>query len=357
MSHGGRVRVAVWSTGGVGSRAIDAVSRRPDLDLVGVWVHSPEKVGRDVGEVIGCEPLGISATNDAQEIIDLGPDCVVYAASGPERGAGAVPDYELLLSQGINVVTTTSTELVFPSACDATLRDRLAGAAARGGASLYASGIFPGFASDQLALVLATQSSTIRSVRVVEVSLNDHYPVASVMQDGMGFGRPLEFEPFVSQPGIIPLVWRAPIQLIARGLGAELDEISGQLERAVTDRDLDVAFGTIPAGTVGAVRMVASGIVDQREAIVVEHVIRMARDVAPDWPSSDHDATYLVSIKGEPDIDVRLSLGEAEGHGAGDSAMTATAMRVVNAVPHVVEAAPGLLSSLDLPLTVPRHAL
>ncbi len=289
--------------------------------------------------------------------MDLGPDCVVYAASGPDRGAGAVPDYELLLSHGINVVTTTSTELVFPPVCDPALRDRLDRAATRGGASLYGSGIFPGFASDQLALALATGSSAIRSLRVVEISLNDHYPVASVMQDGMGFGRPLEFEPLVSQPGIIPLVWQAPIELVARGLGVELDDISGRLDRAVTDRDLEVAFGTIPAGTVGAVRMIASGIVDRREAIVVEHVIRMARDVAPDWPASDHDATYLVRIEGEPDIDVRLSLGEAEGHGAGNSAMTATAMRVVNAVPYVVDAAPGLLSSLDLPLTLPRHAV
>lgn len=356
MGHDGPLRVAVWSTGGVGSRAIDAVSRRPDLDLVGVWVHAPSKVGRDVGEIIGGEPLGIAATNDARGLVDLGPDCVVYAASGPDRGAGAVPDYELLLSQGINVVTTTSTELVFPPVCDPVLRDRLDRAASRGGASLYGSGIFPGFASDQLALALATGSSAIRSLRVVEISLNDHYPVASVMQDGMGFGRPLEFEPLVSQPGIIPLVWQAPIQLVARGLGVELDDISGRLDRAVTDRDLEVAFGTIPAGTVGAVRMIASGIVDRREAIVVEHVIRMARDVAPDWPASDHDATYLVRIEGEPDIDVRLSLGEAEGHGAGNSAMTATAMRVVNAVPYVVDAAPGLLSSLDLPLTLPRHA-
>ena len=199
-------------------------------------------------------------------------------------------------------------------------------------------------------------SSTIRRVRVVEISLNDHYPVAAVMQDGMGFGRSLDFEPFVAQPGIIPRIWRAPIQLIAQGLGIDLDDIKGQLDRVLTDRDLDVAFGTIPAGTVGAVRMVASGIVDQHEAIVVEHVIRMARDVAPDWPASDSDATYLVSIEGV-DIDVRLSLGEAEGHGAGNSAMTATAMRVVNAVPYVVEAAPGLLSSLYVPLTVPQHAL
>src|SRR5439155_10717773 len=141
-----------------------------------------------------------------------------------------------------------------PPVFDQAWRDCLAKAAVAGGASLYASGIFPGFASDQLALVLSTQSSTIRTVRVTEVSLNDHYPVASVMMDGMGFGRPLEFEPHLSQPGFIPMVWQAPIQLVARGLGVELDEIQGRLDRVLSARDIEVAFGTIPAGTVGAVR-------------------------------------------------------------------------------------------------------
>jgi hypothetical protein len=99
------------------------------------------------------------------------------------------------------------------------------------------------------------------------------------------------------------------------------------------------------------------GVVDGREAIVVEHIIRMARDVAPEWPISDHDATYRVEIEGDPDIQCTMTTGAAVGHGAGNSAMAATAMRVVNAIPHVVAAPPGLLSSLDLPLTLPRHAL
>ena len=146
-----RTRIVVWSTGGVGSNAIRAVARRADLDLIGVWVHSPEKVGRDIGDLAGIEPLGLPATDDAEALLSLEPDCVIYAASGPERGAGAVPDYERLLSAGINVVTTTSTELVFPLSADAALRERLEQAAEAGGASLYASGIFPGFASDELA--------------------------------------------------------------------------------------------------------------------------------------------------------------------------------------------------------------
>jgi 2,4-diaminopentanoate dehydrogenase len=352
------IRTVVWSTGGVGSIAIDAIRRRPDLELVGVWVHSAEKVGRDAGELAGGPPAGVAATNDADALIALQPDCVVYAASGPERDAVAVPDYLRLLNAGINVVSTTSTSLVYPPVYFAAQwRDQLDAAAKSGNASFYASGIFPGFASDQLALMLSTQSKSIRTVKVTEVALNDHYPVASVMMDGMGFGRPLDFEPMLSTPGFIQVAWNAPIHLIAAGLGVEVQEIRGSFDRRPTDRDIEVAFGIIEAGTCGAVLTRAAGVVDGYEAVVIEHIIRMARDVAPDWLSSQYDATYRVDIEGDPDIHCSLTLGDAEGHGAGRAAMAATAMRVVNAIPYVVEAPAGLLSSLDLPITLPRNAV
>ena len=350
------LRTVVWSTGGVGSIAIDAIRRRPDLELVGAWVHSEDKVGKDAGELAGGEPMGVAATNDVDALIALKPDCVVYAASGPERDAGAVPDYLRLLEAGINVVSTTSTRLVYPPAYySAEWRDQMNAAAKSGNSSFYASGIFPGFGSDQLALLLATQSKKIRCITVTEVALNDHYPVADVMMDGMGFGRPLDFEPMLKTPGFIELAWKAPIYLIAAGLGVEVEEVHGSLERRTTDRDLEVAFGTIPAGTCGAVCTRAAGVVNGQEAIVIEHIIRMARDVAPDWLTSEFDATYRVDIEGDPQIRCAMNLGEAEGHGAGHAAMTATAMRVVNAIPFVVDAQPGLLSSLDMPNTLPRH--
>jgi hypothetical protein len=350
------LRTQVWSTGGVGKIAIDAISRRPDLELVGVWVHSPEKVGKDAGELAGIGPLGVAATNDADALIALAPDAVVYAASGPDRDGAAVPDYLRLLEAGINVVSTSSTSLVYPpSYFVPDWRDQLAAAAKSGGASFYASGIFPGFASDQLALLMTTQSKNIRTITASEVALNDHYPVADVMMDGMGFGRPLDFEPMLSKPGFIEMAWKAPLYLIASGLGVEVEQVRGSLDRELTDRDVEVAFGTIKAGTCGAVRTRAAGVVDGREAIVIEHVIRMARDVAPDWPTSESDATYRVDIEGDPDIHCVLTLGAAEGHGAGRAAMASTAMRVVNAIPYVVDAQPGLLSSLDIPTTLPRH--
>jgi 2,4-diaminopentanoate dehydrogenase len=351
------VCTVVWSTGGVGSIAIDAIRKRPDLELVGVWVHSEQKVGKDAGELTGGGPIGVTATNDADALIALHPDCVVYAASGPDRDAGAVPDYVRLLEAGINVVSTTSTSLVYPPAYySVEWREQLEAAAKSGNASFYASGIFPGFGSDQLALLLTTQSKKIRCVKVTEIALNDHYPVADVMMDGMGFGRPLDFEPMLKSPGFIEMAWKGPIYLIANGLGVEVQEVRGSLDRRTTDRDIEVAFGTIEAGTCGAVCTRAAGVVNGREAIVIEHIIRMARDVAPDWLASEFDATYRVDIEGDPDIHCSMNLGDSEGHGAGHAAMAATAMRVVNAIPFVVDAPAGLLSSLDLPNTLPRHA-
>jgi 2,4-diaminopentanoate dehydrogenase len=351
------VGTVVWSTGGVGSQAIDAISRRPDLELVGVWVHSEDKVGRDAGELAWGEPLGMAATNDADALIALQPDCVVYAASGPQRDADAVPDYIRLLEAGINVVSTTSTSLVYPPAYySAEWRDQLVAAAKSGNASFYVSGIFPGFGSDQLALLLATQFKKIRCITATEVPLNDHYPVADVMMNGMGFGRPLDFEPMLNTPGFIEMAWKAPIYLIAEGLGVEVEEVRGTLDRRLTDRDIDVAFGTIAAGTCGAVSTRAAGVVNGREAIVIEHIIRMSREVAPDWLTSEFDATYRVDVEGEPDIHCAMNLGDAQGQGAGHAAMASTAMRVVNAIPFVVDAPAGLLSSLDMPTTLPRYA-
>lgn len=123
------LRVAVWSTGGIGSIAIRAIHRRPDLDLVGVWVYTPEKVGKDAGVLANGDSIGLVTTGDADALIDRHPDCIVYAASGPQGDAAAVPDYVRFLEAGINVVSTTSTRAIYPPVYDPTLRNQLAEAA------------------------------------------------------------------------------------------------------------------------------------------------------------------------------------------------------------------------------------
>ena len=349
------VRVAVWSTGGIGSIAIRAVDRRPDLELVGVWVHSPEKVGRDAGELAGGDPVGVTATDDVDAILAEGVDCVVYAAQGPEQDAGSVPDYVRLLSAGVNVVTTSSWALLYPPTYEPTWRAQLEEAAADGGVSLYASGIEPGFAADQLPILLTTMSNTITSIRSSEIAMYDTYPVTFMMMDVMGFGRPPDHDAMLGLPGSILSAWAPGINLIASALGVELDEIREEFDRVVSDRTFEVACGTIEAGTVGAIRTQAIGVVDGRDAIVIEHVNRMAADLAPEWPTADRDGLYRITIEGDPDIVCEMAAGDPEH--ASPGAMVATAMRVVNAVPYVVDAPPGLLTSLDLPITAPRHAL
>lgn len=360
----GQHRVVVWATGGIGSIAIRAIHQRPNLDLVGVWVHSPEKDGKDAGELANGDPIGLAATTDADALIALKPDCVVYAASGPERDALAIPDYVKLLSAGINVVTTSTTRLVNPHAYEpAEWRDQLAAAAKEGRVSLYASGIEPGFAADYLPLVLTTQSASIEKIHSYEIGLYDDYGVPDIMSDAMGFGRPLDYQPWIGFPGAIAGEWQGQIRLIADALGVEVQEVRETFDRALTDRTLEVAMGTVEAGTCGALRMQAIGVVDGREAIVIEHVTRLAPDVAPEWPTLPGALGYRVVITGQPDIDCTMAAtlrdrrkAGIEGMTSGAGAMVATAMRVVNAIPYVVAAQPGLLSSVDLPLTIPRGA-
>jgi hypothetical protein len=284
-----------------------------------------------------------------------GIDCVVYAASGPEQDAAAVPDYRRLLEAGVNVVTVSSWTLIYPPGFDATSRAELEKAAATGSASLYASGIEPGFAADELPLVLATMSNTIRTVRASELFLYDQYPGEFVLRDSMGFGLPLDATPLLALPGAQTATWGPSIRLVAAGLGVEIEEIREYFDRVPTDRTLEVACGTIEAGTCGAVRTQTVGVVDGRECIVIEHVNRMAPDLAPEWPIGERDGTYTIHIEGDPDIDMTMTVGDPGAATAG--AMVATAMRVVNAVPHVIAAPAGLVSSLDLPLTTPRHSL
>ncbi len=347
-------RVVQWSSGGVGALAIAAISRRPDLDLVGVWVHAPDKAGRDAGELAGIGAVGVLATTDADDVIALAPDCVCYTASGESRPTAAIDDFCRILEAGINVVTTSVPGLLYPAGFDPNQVARIEAACRRGQASLYASGIEPGFAGDHLVLTLTTMSKRIRSIRTQEIFGYEHYPVAFTMFEVFGFGQPLEHRCLMELPGVQTGAWGPPVQFVADQLGVELTEIRETYDKRATDRTLEVAAGTIAAGTVGAVRFETIGVVDGRDAIVIEHVNRMAPDLAPDWPTAERDGTYRIMIDGEPSLSCELQVGNATSFS--HDGMVATAMRVVNAIPFVCAAAPGIATATSLPLTLPRHA-
>jgi hypothetical protein len=348
-----RLRVAVISTGGVGSNAVRAVTRRSDLELGGVWVHSPDKAGTDAGVLAGTDPIGLAATGDLEDIVALAPDCAIYAASGPDLDASAVADYVRLLNAGINVVTTTSPGLVCPQAWIPDFERQVRAAALAGRATMYASGLEPGFAADHLVVLLSTLSNTIKSVRTQEIFDYSSYPNTFMMFDVFGFGRHLDYTPIMSMGGTQKFAWGPAVQLVSDAMHVTLDDVAETYDRALTPRELTVAAGTIPAGTCGAIRMETIGIVNGKPAIVIEHVNRMAPDLAPEWPTAARDGTYRILIEGDPDVSCELTLGSAES--ASVDGMVATTMRVVNAVPYVVAAQPGIVTALELPITAPHQ--
>ena len=141
--------------------------------------------------------------------------------------------------------------------------------------------------------------------------------------------------------------------MIADALGLELDEIREVHEFAAVDKDVDVEIGRIAAGTVAAIRFEVQGVVDGQPFIVVEHDTRIHDDAAPHWPQCrGGDNCYRVLLAGRPKLTCELDMEDEHG---GDGGLIACSMRVVNAIPAVCAAEPGLLSTLDLPLVFGRN--
>jgi 4-hydroxy-tetrahydrodipicolinate reductase len=347
-------RVVQWSTGNVGRHAIAGITARPDLELTGVWVSTSDKAGRDAGELAGMSPLGVTATQDAASLLAGRPDCIVYTAMADDRLAEAVEDLTSFLRAGINVVSSSPVFLQYPYGV---LPDEaispLHQAALDGGASLWVNGVDPGFANDWLPLVLTGISERIDEVRCLEILDYSTYNNRKVLFDIMGFGKPLDALPLLLQPGILSLAWGSVVRQLAAGLDVILDRIEDSYERLPAPSTFDITCGTIPEGTAAALRFEVRGMIGDRPVCVLEHVTRLHPDLAPDWPHPAGQGCYRVQVTGEPTYTLDLQLLGSDGD-HNTAGLKATAMRLVNAIPAVIQAKPGLLTALDLPLITGR---
>jgi 4-hydroxy-tetrahydrodipicolinate reductase len=349
------IRVVQWSTGNVGRHAIAGIAARPELELVGVWVSDPAKAGRDAGELAGLDrTLGVAATTDADALLALRPDCIVYTAMADNRLMEAIEDLRRFLAAGINVVSSSPVFLQFPyGVVPAELIDPIHAAAAEGGASLFVNGVDPGFANDWLPLVLTSVSERIDEVRCYELLDYSTYNNATVLFDVMGFGRPLDETPMLLMPGVLSLAWGSVVRQLATGLGVELDEVVDTVERIPAPEQFEIAAGTIEEGTMAALRFEVLGLRAGRPVCVLEHVTRLRPDLAPEWPQPSGQGCYRVRISGEPNYALDLQLLGTDGD-HNTAGLKATAMWLVNSVEAVVAAQPGLVTALDLPLVTGR---
>ncbi len=346
-------RVVQWSTGNVGRHALAGIDAHPELELVGVFVSNPDKVGRDAGALAGLDrELGVTGSDDFDALLALKPDCIIHTGMADDRIFEALADLERFLAAGCNVVSSSPVMLQYPAPDDPLAAPILAAAQAAG-VSIFVNGVDPGFANDALPLVLSGVSERIEEVRCAEVLNYNTYNQPMVLFDIMGFGRPIDEVPFLLSPGVLTMAWGSVVRQLAAGLGVSLSEITEWYEREPAPEDFEVDAGTIAKGTAAALHFEVRGMIGDKAVIVLEHVTRLRDDLCPSWPQPAGHGCYRVQITGEPTYTVDMQLMGTDGD-HNTAGLKATAMRLVNAVPAVVAAAPGLVTALDLPLITGR---
>lgn len=352
------VRVVQWTTGKVASESIKAILKRPNLQLVGVFAFSRDKHGRDVGELAGLEkPLGINATAELDDILALKPDCVVHMPLHPD-----VDQLCQLLQAGINVATTASFITGYGYGEEA--RARLEAAAQQGGASLFGSGINPGWINS-VATAASGLCKEVNLIRITE-SFNIGLWAADANQNELGWGRPANDPGHADDIRSATLPFGDAVEVIARLYHIELEDIRCEVEFAYASEDLDVPGRDVKQGTVAGIHAKWLGIYQGHPIIDCSVVWTVAEEITPAW---DIAMAYQLEIIGTPKVSMKIDVLPDDMTLPMEELMKIgfmfPAMPVVNAIAPVVAARPGIVTYADLqpvtsvfaPKALPDHQI
>ncbi|WP_068269329.1 dihydrodipicolinate reductase [Aldersonia kunmingensis] len=337
-------RVIQWATGGVGQAAVRAIVAHPELELVGCKVYSDDKAGRDVGEIVGIGPLGVAATKDTDELLSLDADCVVYSPLVADKKEVAA-----LLASGKNVVTPLGWFL--PSERDA----RIEATAVEAGVSLHGTGLDPGGITDLIPMVFSSLSSSVTFVRAEEFSDIRSYNAPDVVRSIMQFGATPDEAMSGPMLGLLGAGFAQSLRMIVEALGFDPNaEIRPNLQVAVATADIDSPIGPIKPGQVAAQRFQWDAVVgDDIVASVAVNWLMGEEHLDPPWELGAEGERFEVELHGDPSISVRIKGLQPETPEEGlirNPGIVATANHLVNSVPYVCEAEPGIKSYLDLPV-------
>jgi 2,4-diaminopentanoate dehydrogenase len=330
----------------VGKQSVASIVDHPDLELVGCFAWSADKVGRDTGELCGLAASDLPATDDVDALLALKPDCVVYNPMWLD-----VEELVRILESGANVVTTAA---FITGHSLGERRQRIVEACARGGSSIFGSGINPGFV-DLLAVVAAGGCERIDKVTVIEEADISGYD-SPATELPVGFSHPID------DPGLPAMTAKATdvfidaVHLLGDVLGVEFDEVGCEAEYAQTTADVDLGSWSIKAGHVAGIAFSWHGKVAGRSIVEMKFVWRKGQTLEPDWPI---DTGHRIKIDGCPNIALRMDISpppEFNGTTMNEFMrlpMILTAMPAINAIPKVVAAAPGIVTYADI-LPLPR---
>lgn len=344
-----RYRVVQWATGNVGSRALRRAIEHPQLDLVGLWVHSADKVGKDAGELAGIAPVGIAATNSVEEIIALKADCILYMPH--------LMDYDevcRLLESGANIVTTR-TEFQNPKALDPDILARVEAACARGNSSIHGTGSSPGFITEALPIVLASIQRRLDHLLIQEFADNTTRNSPEMLFEVMRFGK-TDKEPL---PGVLEHLRGAfgpSLELVADALGLGFDEVKVRGGLGYARQDVHIAAGVVPAGTVAAMRTVVEGMRGGKPLMTFVATWFVSSDVdTSDGETWDfRDSGWRVRLDGDCPLDIEIRYPVTDPVEYQQMTPGLTAHRPINVVPYICEAPAGIRTTVDLPQVIAR---
>lgn len=336
------LRVVQWATGGVGKAAIEAVRQHPELELAGCFVHSADKNGKDVGEILGIDPIGVVATNDVDDILALDTDAVVYAPLVPNP-----EEVARILRSGKNVVTPVG--WFYPSERDAALEQ----ACRDGGVSLHGTGINPGGTTELHPLVFSAMTSAVTYVRSEEFSDMRTYNAPDVLRGVMGFGGTPDEARKSPMLKVLSGGYRQSVRMCLDTLGIADAQIRTSHEIAVATAPIDSPLGAIDVGSVAAQRFTWDAVV--RDRVVVRIAVNWLmgeKNLEPAWEFGSGGERYEIEVKGDPDTFVTIHGWQPASVAEGlrrNPGIVATANHCVNSIPYVVAAEPGIRTCLDLP--------
>jgi 2,4-diaminopentanoate dehydrogenase len=343
MAGSERYRVIQWATGNIGARSLRAVIDHPAMDLVGLWVSNPEKVGMDAGILAGTGRCGITATSSVDDLVATAADCVLYMRQGTD-----IDELCRLLASGKNVVTTRG-DFHHPRAMDAEARVQIEAACATGGTSIYSTGSSPGFVTEALVLPLLSLSRRLDCLTIDEYADMTSRNSPDLLFNVMGYGvSPGQFDQ--RKVDYVKHDFAGSLAQIADAIGIEIDEWDAFGELSVSNNDVQIAAGVIEAGTVAAQRITISGMKDGRPRLRFRANWYCSTDIAhADWQL--RESGWRIRVEGDTPLDVNIAFPVApEDYAAFTPGLTAH--RAINAVAAVCEAPPGIRTTADLPQVI-----
>ena len=345
-------RIIVWGTGFVGKAVLRNLIDHPSYDVVAVLVHSPDKDGLDVGEILGTAPTGVIASRDAEAALALEADALAYFGPNMLHAEDNMRNLCAALRAGKNVVETSMGAFQNPRRVPPELREPIEAACKQGGTSFFSGGIDPGFGNDLLPLTLLGLCGRVDSVRTTEFIDAGTYPDQESLRM-MGLMQPAGTPSTLETEGVMTAIWAGPVYMMAEALGVELQETREIYRRWPAPEARDFPRGRLEVGDCAAHRIELQGIVDGEPRIIVDHVHRMYPEAAPDWPRPEMDRVHAnrIEIEGSPRVRQETVFTDGSPEDGNLGGCLATGMRAVHAIPAVCAAAPGILSTLDLPLT------